>query len=255
MSKLANTLLKKPRNLVSIYFTAGYPHLESLPTILSTLKDQVDFVEVGIPYSDPLCDGPTIQVSGEVALQNGLTIDILFDQIESANSSLPLVMMGYFNSVLQYGVERFCSRCQSLGIAHVILPDLPYEIFTQNYAEVFSQFEINLIELITPDTSDERIREIDMRTDGFIYAVSTASTTGSNQSITAAKNYLERIMALNVKHPIMVGFNIATREDVEFVHQIANGAIIGSAFIRALQSNDLSTSINQYIQSINIKEL
>lgn len=250
MNKLKQVFQSGRERLLSIYFTAGYPTKDSIGEILVTLeKAKVDFVEVGIPYSDPLCDGPTIQASGEKALANGIKVTDIFDQLEASQSSLPIVMMGYFNPVLQFGIERFCERCHRLGIHHVILPDLPIELYNNVYRSTFNRYLVDLIFLVTPQTTPERIREIDDQSSNFIYAVSTSSTTGSAVGIQGAETYLDQLAKMNLKTDIMVGFNIATNEDLNFVSRFARGGIIGSAFIKQLSKEGIG-GIPSFIETL-----
>ncbi len=248
-----NELFAKPkRQLLNIYFTAGYPEKESMLELLPALeKSGVDMVEIGIPYSDPLSDGPTIQNSNSIALKNGITLDLIFEQLTVSDSRIPKIMMGYFNSVLQYGVEKFCKKCKENKISGIILPDLPLDIYKQHYQSLFEQYGLSNIYLITPQTTEERIRLIDKNSTSFIYAVSTSSTTGSNTGIQGAQNYLQRIQNMNLKSPIMIGFNIKTSHDFQFACRYATGGIIGSAFIKYIaNSREISLDTQTFIQSI-----
>lgn len=242
----------KKDNLLNIYFTAGYPELKSLPQIILALeKSGADMVEIGIPYSDPLSDGPTIQHSNNIALQNGISLELLFQQLENFNSKIPKIMMGYFNSVYQFGIKKFCEKCTQAGISGIILPDLPIEIWESRYRSILEEYGLSTIFLITPETTEERIRKIDALTSSFIYAVSTAGTTGTKKGIMGAEGYLEKIKSLNLKNPVLVGFNIGSREDFTFACKYTNGGIIGSAFIRHIaESKNLSVDILKFIQFI-----
>ena len=235
---LTELLKQKREKLLSIYCTAGYPSLGDLPTILTALEEAgVDFVEVGMPYSDPLADGPTIQESSSVALKNGISMDLIFEQLATYTGKMPLIMMGYLNPVLQYGIERFLKRCAEVGVSGTILPDLPPEIYKQNYQQLFEQYEISNIFLMSPQTSPERLKQIDALSTSFIYAVSSASTTGKKQGLEES-DYIKNLKSLDLKHPVFVGFNISTVEDLALVHRHATGGIIGSAFIRHLNNKD-----------------
>lgn len=238
--------------LLNIYFTAGYPKLDSLPVILEALEASgTDMVEIGIPYSDPLSDGPTIQHSSSIAIQNGITTDLIFEQIENSTTQIPIILMGYFNSVLQYGVEKFCQRCQQNKISTLILPDLPIEIYNDQYRDLFTQHGLSMVFLVTPQTSDERIRYIDSLICPFIYIVSSTSTTGSKSGIKSSADYLQRIKNMNLDTPLMVGFNIGSHEDFVFANNYTSGGIIGSAFIRHIaESNDLKKDITTFISKI-----
>lgn len=238
--------------LLNIYITAGYPKIDSLPTIIQALEDSgVDIIEIGLPYSDPLSDGPVIQNSNSIALQNGMTTHLLFEQLGSYKAQIPIILMGYFNSVFQYGVERFCQHCQLNAVKGVILPDLPSEEFQEKYKHLFDKYGISLIFLVTPQTSEDRIRTIDAYDSTFIYAVSSSSTTGKNKNIQEAEKYLARLKAMKLTTPLMVGFNIRTKEDFDFVSKYSSGGIIGSAFVRHLSnSQSITEDTKQFVQSI-----
>lgn len=249
---IQNLFIDKKEPLLNIYFTAGFPSLGSMPQILEALEEAgVDMVEIGMPYSDPLSDGPTIQNSDSIAIKNGITTDLIFDQLENCSSKLPKIMMGYFNTVYQYQIEKFCQKCNALGISGVILPDLPIEIYQEKYQALFDKYGIAMIFLITPETSESRIRYIDHCSTAFIYVVSSSSTTGKEIGIQSAKTYLSKLKAMNLKSPLLVGFNISTKEDFDFASSYTAGGIIGSAFIKAIKgSADLKTDIQTFIQSI-----
>jgi tryptophan synthase alpha chain len=253
--RLHEVLKKDSRDLLSIYFTAGFPSMDSMPRILQALESAgTDFVEIGIPYSDPICDGPVIQSSSQKALNNGMTLELLFEQLSTVPTNLPIILMGYYNTVLQCGIERFCERCQAVGVEHVILPDLPLEIYNDRYRDIFMNHHVNLIFLVTPQTSVDRIRLIDENSSAFIYAVSSPGTTGSQNGIGAAESYLSRLKAMELKQPVMVGFNISNAIDFQFACEYANGGIIGSAFINRIKdSNDLARDTVDFIQDIKQK--
>ena len=237
-NNLKNLFETKKDNLLSIYFSAGFPELESTTKVISNLSNSgVDFIEVGIPFSDPLADGPTIQKSSSIALENGMNLKLLFEQLYTIKESnqTPLIMMGYWNSILQFGVERFLILCKNVGIAGAILPDLPLKVYEREYKALFEKYKIPLIFLISPQTSEERIKKIDQLSKGFIYAVSSSSTTGNKNGIESAKPYLKRIQSYQLKNPIVTGFNIKTKEDIQFATQFTKGVVIGSAFIKALK--------------------
>lgn len=240
------------QKLLNIYFTAGFPEKESLTEIIpATEQAGVDMVEIGIPYSDPLSDGPTIQDSSAIALSNGITIDDIFRQLGEVEVRLPLVMMGYFNVLLQYGVEKFCNQCEKYGVSGLILPDLPMEYYFENYEQLFKDHGISNIFLITPETSEDRIRLIDKYSEAFIYAVSSSSTTGSKSGIEDAESYLERINQMNLTTPVMVGFNIRSNKDFEFAGRYTRGAIIGSAYIKHIsKSENLDSDTHKFVKSI-----
>lgn len=230
--------LEKEGPLLSIYFTAGYPDLEdTLPVLRQLQASGVDMVEIGLPFSDPLADGPTIQQSSTAALKNGMHTAHLFQQLEGVRKEihLPLILMGYFNPVLQYGVEAFCQKCSEVGIDGLILPDLPLEIFESEYREIMARHGLRMIFLITPQTSEERTRKIDAASDSFIYMVSSASTTGAREGFGPEQvTYFQRIASMDLNNPQIVGFGISNATTFRQATKTAKGAIIGSAFIKHL---------------------
>ena len=252
MNRIQNKLLEN-KKLLSIYFTAGYPKLEDTVEILQQLENSgVDMVEIGMPFSDPLADGPTIQKSSQAALKNGMTTDLLFRQLKGIRKkvSIPLIIMGYFNPVLQFGVENFCKKCAEVGIDGLILPDLPLAEYEEHYAGIFKKYNLINIFLITPQTSEERIRKIDTASEGFIYMVSSASVTGSSSGFgDEQESYFKRIEALQLKNPQIVGFGINNSEIFQQATKYAKGAIIGSAFIKVL-SDEGKAGISSFIKSI-----
>jgi tryptophan synthase alpha chain len=245
---------KKNKNILSIYFTAGFPELNDTNVILGALeKHGADMIEIGMPYSDPLADGPVIQNSGMKALQNGMTIKLLFDQLKSNKEKInvPLILMGYLNPVLQYGFEKFCSDAKAVGISGIILPDLPITEFENEYKNILAQNGLNFIFLITPETSDERIRKIDEISGGFIYAVSSSSITGRDQDMSAQKSYFERIKNMRLKNKALIGFGIKDRETFTEACKYASGAIIGTAYIKAIEKGgDIDTQTQMFLNSI-----
>lgn len=252
MKKL-HQLFQEKQNLLSIFFTAGFPNLNDTQTIISELSTSgVDFIEVGLPYSDPLADGPTIQDSSQIALNNGMNLEVVFDQLKGIKetNSTPLVLMGYLNQLLKYGEEKFCQTCVDCGIETLILPDLPMIEYENHYKALFEKYGLTNVFLITPHTSEERIRKIDGLTDAFIYVVASASITGakgeiSNQQIA----YFERIKSMNLKSNLIVGFGISDNKTFTTACQFANGAIIGSAFIKELSKTGVA-GIEEFIKSI-----
>jgi tryptophan synthase alpha chain len=236
-----NVLASNSKNILSIYFTAGHPTLQSTIPILEQLQAAgVHMVEIGMPYSDPLADGPVIQESSAKALANGMSIDMLFTQLQQVRNTIhiPLVLMGYFNPVLQYGVEKFLQQAQALHINMVILPDMPLHVYETNYKTVFEKYNINNVFLITPNTSEERIRKIDALTNAFIYAVSSASTTGSYAGANEAKEaYFKRIKDMKLKNPVIVGFGINNNETFTQACNYLQGGIIGTAFIKHIEAH------------------
>lgn len=246
--------MKKKGKLLSIYFTAGFPELEDTVEVIEALEEaEVDMIEIGLPYSDPLADGPTIQESSTHALKNGMSTIKLFEQIKDIRKTvkIPLIVMGYFNPMLQYGVEEFCKACAEIGIDGLIMPDLPYEYWEEHYKSIYEKFNLKHIQLITPQTSKERILKIDEQSrDGFIYMVSSSATTGSQKGFQQEQlDYFDRIDSYNLKSPRIVGFGIKDETTFSQATSQSNGAIIGSAFIKML-SRDGKAGISKFISSI-----
>ncbi|MEP1489776.1 MAG: tryptophan synthase subunit alpha [Algibacter sp.] len=247
-----NQKLQENKKLLSIYFTAGYPNIDDTATIIQDLeKNGVDMIEIGLPFSDPLADGPTIQASSTQALKNGMTSEVLFKQLKDIRKSvnIPLIIMGYFNPMFQYGVEAFCKKCQEIGIDGLIIPDLPVDVYHEKYQSIFEKYGLINVFLITPQTSDERIRYIDSISNGFIYMVSSASTTGAQVGFGEEQtNYFERIASMKLKNPQVIGFGISNNETFTQATQHAKGAIIGSAFVKHIKK-DIDT-IDEFVNSI-----
>lgn len=248
-----NQKLQEQGKLLSIYFTAGYPALNNTVKIIQDLeKSGVGMIEIGLPFSDPLADGPTIQESSTTALKNGMTTELLFNQLKDIRKSvsIPLLIMGYFNPILQYGVEAFSKRCQEIGIDGLIIPDLPLDVYQEEYEHIFKKYGLINVFLITPQTSEARIRQIDKASDGFIYMVSSASVTGSKEGFgTVQTIYFERIESLKLNNPQIVGFGINNSETFQQATKMAKGAIIGSAFIKHLKQNGVD-SISRFVKTI-----
>ncbi|WP_337085590.1 tryptophan synthase subunit alpha [Elizabethkingia anophelis] len=238
---------------LNIYFTAGVPQLNDTAQIMKTIQFAgADMIEVGIPYSDPVADGPVIQKSDELALQNGMTIAKLFEQLKTVKDeiSIPVILMGYLNPVLKFDFEKFCQECQASGVSGLILPDLPPIEFEKKYQKMLEQYGINFTFLVTPETSDERIQYLDSLSSGFLYAVSSSSTTGTNQEIDNDA-YFKRLKSLNLKNPILIGFSIKNKADFDKVTQHADGAIIGSAFVKILLENqEWESKAAEFIRSV-----
>lgn len=245
--------LQEDKKLLSIYFTAGYPSLNDTVSIIEDLeKSGVDLIEIGLPFSDPLADGPTIQASSTQALKNGMTTEILFNQLKDIRKTvrIPLIIMGYFNPMLQYGVEAFCKQCQEIGIDGLIIPDLPVDVYHDEYKAIFDTYGLVNVFLITPQTSEERIRYIDSISNGFIYMVSSASVTGSQSGFGDEQTaYFKRIADMNLKNPQIVGFGINNNETFTQATTYAKGAIIGSAFIKHVSNEKLDT-IGDFVHGI-----
>jgi len=241
--------------VLSVYFSAGYPNLDDTGAIIEYLEHAgADMVEIGMPFSDPIADGPTIQESNRIALENGMSLKVLFSQLRDLRSrvELPVLLMGYINPVLQYGIEAFCEKCREVGIDGVILPDLPLMEYTEFYRDIFDKYDLINIFLITPQTSSERIRAIDHVSRGFIYMVSSSSTTGSRSTISdEQETYFANVKAMNLKNPTLIGFGISGHDTFDRACAHASGAIIGSAFINTLhQSTDLQKDIVGFIHSV-----
>jgi tryptophan synthase alpha chain len=248
-----NQKLQEDKKLLSIYFTAGYPELADTATIIQNLEESgVDMIEIGLPFSDPLADGPTIQASSTQALKNGMTTEVLFRQLKDIRKSvqIPLIVMGYFNPMLQYGVDAFCKKCQETGIDGLIIPDLPVDVYHENYKSTFEKYGLINVFLITPQTSVDRIKYIDTISNGFIYMVSSASVTGSSSGFGEEQTqYFKRIADMNLTNPQIVGFGISDNKTFLRATQFSKGAIIGSAFIKHL-SNKGVNKISSFVKSI-----
>ena len=248
-----NKTLNQDKKLLSIYFTAGFPQLEDTVPILEQLQEAgVDMIELGLPFSDPLADGPTIQESSTQALRNGMTTDKLFTQLEGIRDHIhvPLIVMGYFNPMMQYGVERFCKRCQEVGIDGLIIPDLPADVYHEQYQSLFQQYGLLNMFLITPQTPDERILYIDQVSEGFIYMVSSAATTGAQGSFgDTQQHYFQRIADMKLQSKLLVGFGISNAETYQAAVAHSQGAIIGSAFIKHLEANS-NQSVQEFVKTI-----
>lgn len=241
MNRIKQLFEKKQKDILSIYFTAGFPNLNDTCNVIRELEaNGIDLIEIGIPFSDPMADGPTIQDSGTIALNNGMTLKLLFEQLNDIRQdvSIPLIMMGYLNPIMQYGFENFCKSCKEVGVDGAIIPDLPFNDYINEYKPIADKYDIKVVMLITPETSDERIRLIDEHTDGFIYMVSSASTTGAQKSFDEKKQeYFRRINSMNLRNPRLIGFGISNKATLEAAQANANGAIIGSKFITLLKES------------------
>ena len=244
---------QEDKKLLSIYFSAGHPSLEDTVPILKKLQAaKVDMVEIGLPFSDPLADGPTIQKSSTQALSNGMTTDKLFSQLENIREyiNIPLVLMGYFNPMMQFGIEKFCKCCESIGIDGLIIPDLPVDIYHDKYKILFDKHGLYNMFLITPQTPEKRIRYIDKVSNGFIYMVSSASVTGAKNTFgDSQKDYFKRISGMRLSSPTVVGFGISNASTYSTAIEHSNGAIIGSAFIKFLEEKGVN-KIADFISSI-----
>ena len=253
-NRITQLFKTKNSNILSIYFTAGYPSLnDTVPAIEYLDEAGVDIIEVGFPFSDPLADGPVIQQSSKTAIDNGMTLKLLFEQLGQIRkqTDIPLVLMGYLNPVLQFGEDKFIEACVKTGIDGVIIPDMPVDYYCENLKEKFVQSNVSNIFLITPQTPDEKARFIDDNTSGFIYMVSSDSITGSNKNIESQASYLRRINNLQLKNPKLTGFGIHNMETFEAACKYSNGAIIGSAFIKHISEKGLSKeTVLEFIKTI-----
>jgi tryptophan synthase alpha chain len=254
MSRISELFARKNKNVLNVYCTAGYPFLDSTLQVLSSLQEAgADMVELGMPYSDPLADGPVIQASGAVALAGGMTIAKLFEQLSGFRSSVqvPVVLMGYMNPVLQYGFERFCADAAAVGVDGLILPDLPMYEFETEYGAIVKKYGLDFIFLVTPETSEVRIRQLDALSTGFLYAVSSSSTTGKDKDLGLQQTYFDRLRQMKLVNPVLVGFGIKDKATFQAAATHANGAIIGTAYIKALEGTaDVAASTRQFIHSI-----
>ena len=239
---------------MNVYCTAGYPKPDDTIKVLKALQDNgADMIEIGMPYSDPLADGPVIQHSGSIAIANGMTLAKLFEQLKELRKEIhiPVVLMGYMNPVLQYGFEKFCAAAASVGIDGLILPDLPMYEFETEYGAIIKKHNLDFIFLVTPETTDERVKKLDELSSGFLYAVSSSSTTGRDKNMTDVKVYLQKLKNLKLKNPVLAGFGIRDKQSFHDACQYANGAIIGTAFIKALETNtSIEKSVKQFMDGI-----
>lgn len=256
MNRINHLFSHQKENILSIYFCAGHPALEGTVSTLQALEAKgIDMVEIGIPFSDPMADGPVIQAAATQALRNGMTLRTLFSQLEEIRRTvrIPLILMGYLNPIMQFGFEAFCRRCNEVGIDGVIIPDLPFKDYLEEYKPVADKYDIKVIMLITPETSEARIREIDAHTDGFIYMVSSAAITGAQKDFNEQKQaYFRRIASMNLKNPRMIGFGISNRQTLEAATAHAAGAIIGSKFVSLLEASkgDAILAIEQLLEAL-----
>jgi tryptophan synthase alpha chain len=253
-TRINNLFEAKKKNILSLYFTAGFPNLDDTPSILKSLEESnVDLIEIGFPYSDPLADGPVIQESSGQAIENGMTLKLLFEQLGSLRTitQKPIVLMGYLNVVLQFGEKEFIEKCAQVGIDGIIIPDMPLQYFQTNFKDLCEKNKVSNILLITPETSNERILEIDKNSSGFIYLVSSNSITGSTNAITFQTDYYKRIQDMNLSNPHLIGFGVHDKKSFETVCEFSSGAIIGSAFIKYLAANGTTKNdIENFVKEI-----
>jgi len=255
MNAINNLFQRKQKNILSIYFTAGFPQLNDTAEIIHELqKNNVDLIEVGIPFSDPMADGPVIQQSSTIALKNGMNLKLLFSQLKEIKETaqIPLILMGYLNPVMQYGFENFCQDCVKSGVSGMIIPDLPFQDYMNEYKPIADKYDLKIIMLITPETSEKRIRFIDENTDGFIYMVSSSATTGAQTNFNESKQeYFRKIDQLQLKNPRLIGFGISNKETITAAFSNAAGAIIGSKFISLLdEEKNPQKAVEKLMQAI-----
>ena len=256
MNRINKLFSENKKDLLSIYFCAGAPTLDGTANVIKTLAaNGISMIEVGIPFSDPMADGPVIQNAATKALRNGMSLRLLFEQLKDIRRDvqIPLILMGYMNPIVQFGFEKFCQKCVEVGIDGMILPDLPFKDYMEEFKPVADRYDLRIIMLITPETSEERIRFIDQNTDGFIYMVSSAAITGAQKEFNAAKQaYFNKVHAMNLQHPTMIGFGISNKQTLQSAQANANGAIIGSKFVQLLDGaeGDAQTAINQLYEAL-----
>ncbi len=254
MNRLEELFTRKKSNVLNVFCTAGFPQLNSTLEVMKALQDNgADIIELGMPYSDPLADGPVIQASSIKALHNGMTMQLLFEQLRDFRKEIyvPVILMGNINPVLQFGFENFCKQCASLPIDGIILPDLPEYEFENEYGAIIKKYGLSFIFLITPETSEERIKKLDSLSTGFLYAVSSSSTTGNKKDFTEVEKYLQRLQNMQLKNPLMVGFGIKDKTSFQSACKYANGAIIGTAYIKAIeQAENVEEATKAFLSSI-----
>lgn len=256
MNRIDQLFQHKPKDILNVYCTAGYPSLNDTVAIVEALQQSgADMVELGMPFSDPLADGPVIQESSTRAIKNGMRISVLFEQLKGLRDkvSLPLILMGYMNPVLQFGVEHFLQKCAETGVDGLILPDLPMDEYESEYKPLFEKYGLHNIFLVTPETSEARIRKIDSVSSGFVYAVSSSSTTGKDKDMAHQEAYFQRLKAMNLRNPVLIGFGIRDSKTFREACRHSNGAIIGSAFVKAIENSaNLQATVKEFVAGIKI---
>jgi tryptophan synthase alpha chain len=257
MKRIKELFERKQHGVLNVYCTAGYPELDSTVPVMKSLQaNGADLIELGMPYSDPLADGPVIQASSTRALHNGMTITKLFEQLKDFRSkegggvNVPVILMGYLNPLLQYGFEKFCAKASEVGIDGLIIPDIPMYEYENEYKEVIQKYGLDFIFLVTPETSEERVRQLDQLSSGFLYAVSSSSITGSDKDFSPVEAYLSRLKGMNLKNPILVGFGIKDKFTFQAACKYANGAIIGSAYIKAIETTNTEEATKKFLQGV-----
>jgi tryptophan synthase alpha chain len=256
MSRIKELFFKKKGGILNVYFTAGFPFLDDTLTIMKALQDaDVDMIELGMPYSDPLADGPVIQSSSARSLSNGMSIQKLFEQLKGFRNEihLPVLLMGYMNPILQYGFENFCREAAAVGVDGLILPDLPMFEFENEFGVPIKKYNLDFVFLVTPETAESRVRQLDAQSSGFLYAVSSSSTTGKNVKLGDQEMYFKTLQSLNLRNPVLIGFGIKDKDSFSKACSFANGAIIGTAFIRILENSspdEISENTKEFIKSL-----
>ncbi|MBO9151021.1 tryptophan synthase subunit alpha [Chitinophaga sp. GCM10012297] len=254
MNRIDQLFQNKPKDILNVYCTAGYPSLNDTVAIVEALQQSgADMVELGMPFSDPLADGPVIQESSTRAIKNGMRISVLFEQLKGLRSkvSIPLVLMGYMNPVMQFGVENFLQKCAETGVDGLILPDLPMDEYESQYKPLFEKYGLHNIFLVTPETNEARIRRIDGVSNGFVYAVSSSSTTGKDKDMSHQEAYFQRLKAMNLRNPVLIGFGIKDSKTFREACRHSNGAIIGSAFVKAIENSaNLQATVKEFVAGI-----
>ena len=257
MNRITNLFNTKKNGIRSVFFTAGYPKPDDTTKILKELENKgIDMVEIGIPFSDPMADGTVIQEASTAALRNGMSLHLLFDQLEEIRKDvhIPIILMGYLNPIMQYGFESFCRKCVQTGVDGMIIPDLPFADYMEDYKAVADRYDLKMIMLITPETSEERIRLIDKHTSGFIYMVSSASTTGAQQSFNEHKQaYFQRIGRMSLRNPRLIGFGISNKATFDAAATNSSGAIIGSKFMQLLKNEQtVAIAVDKLLEALKI---
>ncbi len=254
MSRIQQLFAEKKQQVLNVYCTAGYPELTSTVTVMKALQDGgANLIELGMPYSDPLADGPVIQASSTRALSNGMTLAALFTQLKDFRKTIrvPVILMGYMNPILQYGFEKFCADAAAVGVDGLILPDLPEFEFETEYGPIIRKYGLDFIFLVTPETSEDRVRKLDELSSGFLYAVSSSATTGKDKDFSAVELYLKRLQSMQLRNPVLVGFGIKDKETFQSACKYANGAIIGTAYIKMLENaTDIETVTRQFLGEV-----
>jgi tryptophan synthase alpha chain len=256
MSRIKELFERKKRNVLNVYFTAGFPLLNCTLTVMKSLQEAgADMIELGMPYSDPLADGPVIQASGSMALANGMTIHKLFEQLRDFRNEihLPVLLMGYMNPIIQYGFENFCRDAAAVGVDGLILPDLPMFEFEKEFGAVIKKYKLDFVFLVTPETSDERVKKLDLLSSGFLYAVSSSSTTGKDATLSEQEKYFTGLQSMKLNNPVLIGFGIRDKASFSKACSYANGAIIGTAFIKVLENakeQEILSRTKEFINSL-----